>query len=81
MLGWEIGHALPDELSIGYIFDEPQAILLPMFLGSLPTGLVVWLALFWPVRLVVANYQHMRRRRRRKRRAEIDKAAEEKEKA
>ncbi len=81
MLGWEIGHALPDELSIEYIFDEPRAILLPMFLGSLPAGLVVWFALFWPVRSVVANYQKMRHHRRHKRRAEIDKAAEEKEKA
>ncbi len=81
MLGWEIGHDLPEALTIGYIFDEPRAILLPMFLGSLPTGLVVWVALFWPVRSVVANYQNLRRRRRRKRRDEIDKAAEEKEKA
>jgi len=81
MLGWEVGHALPEALSMAYIFDNPRAVLLPMFLGSLPTSLVVWLTLFWPVKSVVANYQDMRRRRRDKRRAEIDKAAEDKEKA
>ena len=76
MLGWEVGHALPEGLSMAYIFEEPQAILLPMFLGSLPTGLVVWLGLFWPVRKIVAKYQIARRHRREKRRAEITMAAE-----
>ena len=72
MLGWEISHTLPEGLSMAYIFDQPQAILLPMFLGSLPTGLIVWIALFWPVRKIVANYQRIRRHRREKRRVEID---------
>lgn len=80
MLGWEVGHALPEGLSMAYIFEQPQAILLPMFLGSLPTSLVVWLMLFWPLKKVVANYQGMRRRRREKRRAEIATVAEDKEK-
>ena len=79
MLGWEVGHALPEELSMAYIFEEPRAILLPMFLGSIPTGLVVWVAIFWPVRKIVANYQNMRRRRREKRRAEVGGADEKKE--
>ncbi len=80
ILGWEAGHALPEGLSMAYIFEEPRAVLLPMFVGSLPTGLVVWLALFWPVRKLVANYQKMRRRLRVKRRAEINMMAEDKEK-
>lgn len=81
MLGWDVGHALPEGLSMAYIFEHPQAILLPMALGSIPTSLAVWFALFWPARSVVANYQNLRRRRRQRRRAEIDLAAEEKEKA
>lgn len=79
MLGWEVGHALPEGFSIGYIFDEPQAILLPMFLGSIPTSVVVWLLLFWPIRKIVANYQNIRRQRREKRRIEIKLATENKE--
>lgn len=76
MLGWEVGHGLPEALSIAYIFEEPRAVLLPMFLGSFPTSLVVWFGLFWPLRNIVAKYQNARRRRREKRRAEITMAAE-----
>ena len=81
ILGWEVDHALPEELSMAYIFDQPRAVLLPMFLGSLPISLAVWVALFWPVRKVVAEYQDMRRHRREMRRAEINVTAEDKEKA
>ena len=79
ILGWEVGHALPEELSIAYIFEEPRAILLPMFLGSFPTSIIVWVACFWPVRKIVANYQKMRSRRRERRRREIIMATENKE--
>ena len=81
MLGLEVAHTLPEGLSMSYIFEQPQALLLPMFLGSIPTGLVVWLLLFWPVKQVVGNYQSARQRRREKRRVEIESAAEDEEKA
>ena len=81
MLGLELAYTLPEGLSMSYIFDKPQALLLPMFMGSIPTGLVVWLLLFWPVKQVVGNYQRARRRRREKRRVEIESAAEDEEKA
>jgi uncharacterized protein (DUF2062 family) len=77
MLGSDVSHALPEGLSMAYIFEEPRAILLPMFLGSLPTGLVVWLTLFWPVRKIVTNYQMIRRRRRERRSVEVGLAPED----
>ena len=76
MLGFDVSHTLPEGLSMKYIFEEPQAVLLPMFLGSIPTGLVVWVGLFWPLRSIVAKYQKARRLRREKHRAEIAMAAE-----
>ena len=76
MLGLDVSHALPEGLSMKYIFEEPQAVLLPMFLGSIPTSLIVWLGLFWPLRSIVAKYQNMRRRRRERRLTEITTAAE-----
>ena len=68
MLGWEAGHGLPDELTLSYIFEHPSAILLPMSLGAVPAVAVVWMAFFWPVRELVADYQRLRRRRRERRR-------------
>ncbi len=68
MLGWEVGHELPDELTLSYIFEHPGAILLPMSLGAVPAVVVVWCASYWPVRELVADYQHLRRRRRERRR-------------
>mgnify|MGYP001949039939 CR=1 FL=1 len=32
--------------------------------GSLPIGLAAWLAVYWPMRYLVAGFQHARRRRR-----------------
>ena len=68
MLGWDVGHALPDELTLSYIFEHPGAILLPMTVGAVPAVMVVWCAFFWPVRQLVADYQRLRRRRRDRRR-------------
>ena len=68
MLGWEAGHRLPDELTLSYIFEHPSAILLPMSLGAVPAVAVVWMAFFWPVRELVADYQRLHRRRRERRR-------------
>lgn len=71
MLGWEAGHGLPDDMTVAYIFSHPStiydhlvAIFLPMTIGGLPAGLVVWLVSYLPIRMVVADYQDQRRRRR-----------------
>ena len=49
------------------IFDRPSAVLLPMLLGSLPTALTAWLAVFFTASATVSQYQRSRRRRLRKR--------------
>jgi uncharacterized protein (DUF2062 family) len=48
-----------------------------MFLGSLPTALVAWIAIYWPVRRMVEGYHHRRLRRRERRRKGQASAARE----
>ena len=71
MLGWEVGHALPESISITYIFahpfviyDYPFALLVPISVGGIAAGAVAWLAVYWSALGVVAEYQQLRRRRR-----------------
>ena len=68
ILGYERGQELPEELTVGTIFEQPETVLLPMLVGGLPTALVVWILFFLPIRRVVANYQHHRQARRLRRR-------------
>jgi len=68
MIGGDAGQALPDELTLGYFFNNAISILLPMSVGAVPAAMVVWFAFFWPVRELVADYQLLRRRRRERRR-------------
>ena len=76
ILGCDAGDALPDDLTLSYIFDHAVAILLPMTIGAVPTGLVVWFAVYWPVRELVANYQRLRRNRHERRREILRQRAE-----
>ena len=72
------GHVdLSADLSLSFIFDNPGRVLLPMFLGSLPTALVAWIAIYWPVRRMVEGYHHRRLRRRERRRKGQESAARE----
>ena len=68
MLGWDLNHALPEDLTLSYIFERPGAILLPMSVGAVPAVVVVWFATYWPTRELVADYQRLRRQRRERRR-------------
>ncbi len=68
MTGCDAGEALPDDLTLAYIFDNATAILLPMSVGAIPATVVAWFAFYWPVRELVADYQILRRRRRERRR-------------
>ena len=68
ILGYERGQELPAELTFGAIFEQPGTVLLPMLVGGLPTGVIVWLLFFFPIRRVVGNYQHHRQARRLRRR-------------
>lgn len=47
-------------LSITYIFDNPEAVFLPMMTGGIVFALLAWAVSFWLVRRAVARYQHMR---------------------
>ena len=76
ILGYERGQELPEELTIGTIFEAPGTVLLPMLVGGLPTALVVWLIIFFPIRRVVGNYQHHRQARRLRRRRILDEERE-----
>ncbi len=66
LMGAEASSDFHETLSLGYIFERPLEVLWPMTLGALPTVVVVWIGLFWPVRGAVAEYQHARRRRMRR---------------
>ncbi len=51
------------EFDLAYIIDHVSPVLWPMTVGGIPIALVVWVVFFWPVRGVVAEYQHARSRR------------------
>ncbi len=55
---------LPDTLSMAYIIERPAEILYPMALGSIPSGIVVWVLVFVPCYKAVVRFQEARRRRR-----------------
>ncbi len=77
---WMLGSGPVDlsaDLSLSFIFDNPWRVLLPMFLGSLPTGVVAWIAFYWPVRRMVEGYHRRRLRRRERRRKGQASAARE----
>jgi uncharacterized protein (DUF2062 family) len=74
LMGADAASDFPATLDLGYIFERPLDVLWPMTLGALPTAVVVWIAIFWPIRGAVAEYQHVRHRRiRRKVRARLAK--------
>jgi uncharacterized protein (DUF2062 family) len=66
LMGAEAASDFHETLSLSYIFERPLEVLWPMTLGALPTTVVVWIGIFWPVRGAVAEYQHVRRRRLRR---------------
>ncbi len=51
------------EITLGFIFDHPLQVLLPMMVGGLPTAVVTWIVFFWLVRRMVSSYQVRRRQR------------------
>ena len=72
ILGYERGQELPQELTFGAIFEQPGTVLLPMLVGGLPVGVVVWILIYFPIRRVVGNYQHHRQARRLRRRRVLE---------
>ena len=62
MMGSESSLADHD-ISMGYLWEHPLQLLLPMLVGGLPTAIVTWFVFFWLVRRMVARYQDGRRKR------------------
>jgi uncharacterized protein (DUF2062 family) len=69
LLGYPAEAALPDELTLGYIFDHTWEVFYPMLVGGIPSALAVWLIFFWPCYKAVARYQAHRAARRERARA------------
>jgi uncharacterized protein len=63
ILGQDSVEALPETLGIAYVFDNFLDIFLPMLVGSVPIGIIVWLIFYLPLRKLVAGYQAARRER------------------
>lgn len=51
-------------LDVGYLLDTVWPIFWPMFVGSLPTGILVWLVFYGALRPVIGSYKGRRARRR-----------------
>src|SRR3546814_5832387 len=56
----------PEDFSFEHIFENPLDVLLPMIVGSIPSAVVVWLVIYWPLLRMVDRYQKVRRGRLRK---------------
>jgi uncharacterized protein (DUF2062 family) len=64
--------SLSQELTIGYIWDHPGRVLLPMTVGSIPTAAVGWMVAYWPLRRVIERYQASRSKRLARKVAEAE---------
>ena len=66
-----LGRDMPDisftDLSLTMIFDQFDAIAMPMIIGGIPAGAVAWVVFYIPIRRAIANYQHHRHTSRIKR--------------
>jgi uncharacterized protein len=61
MLGQGSVETLPETLTLTYVFDNFLDIFLPMLLGSVPIGIIVWVISYLPLRKLVSGYQTSRR--------------------
>jgi uncharacterized protein len=52
----------------GYLYEHALPVLLPMIAGSVPTAVLIWIGVYFPVKSVVAAYQNKRNVRRGRRR-------------
>jgi hypothetical protein len=49
-----------DAITLSYLLDHPMDVLLPMMVGSVPTGILIWLLLYWLIKRMVHSYQSHR---------------------
>lgn len=59
------------DLSATGFFSEMGSYVVPMVVGSVPTMIVVWVLIYWPLRRLVSAFQAARRRRREARLREL----------
>lgn len=67
ILGREMPAMSFSDMSITMIFDQFSEIGVPMLVGGVPAGALVWVIFYLPIRRVIANYQHHRHTSRVKR--------------
>lgn len=66
IIGGPVTEALPEDLSIKYIFEHSWSVLAPMSVGGIIMGGVAWFVSYWIMKSVVARYQAIRRDRLRR---------------
>ena len=66
-----LGRDMPEirftDLSLTMIFDQFDAIAVPMIIGGIPAGAVAWVVFYIPIRRAIGNYQNHRHTSRIKR--------------
>ncbi|MDJ0684855.1 MAG: DUF2062 domain-containing protein [Alphaproteobacteria bacterium] len=53
-----------ETLSLAHLIENFWSIFLPLLVGGIPTAIVVWTAFYFPLRGLIAKYQHARQARR-----------------
>lgn len=66
LLGLEADGDVPNKLSLELLLNHPVEVLVPLMVGAVPAGIVMWLVTYWPLRWAVASYQARRAVRREK---------------
>jgi uncharacterized protein len=59
------------EIAEGGLLEQLGEMIVPMMVGAVPTGIVVWILVYLPVRRLVAAFHNARRRRHEQRRREL----------
>jgi uncharacterized protein (DUF2062 family) len=64
ILGVAGAHNLPQGFEFALIFEHPSHLFLPMLIGAIPCGVLVWAITFYTTRDLVIGFQRQRQRRR-----------------
>ncbi|MCF8480757.1 MAG: DUF2062 domain-containing protein [Rhodospirillum sp.] len=59
-------------LKVRLFTEQVLPVWLPMMVGSIPLGLLVWAVFYWPIKRTVASYQHARVARRHRKAVKAD---------
>ncbi|MGM0422835.1 MAG: DUF2062 domain-containing protein [Pseudomonadota bacterium] len=64
ILGVAGAQTLPQGFEFALIFEHPGRLLLPMIIGAIPCGVLVWAITYYTTRDLVIGFQRQRQRRR-----------------